>query len=154
MKNILSVLAFLLVVGPQLGAQSVAPSLGERVRVTTNTSPSRRVVGTLVQLSRDSLTILARPPHNLEPTREAFHIGTVRSIDVKRPSTTRAIWAGAFIGSLAGAGTAAVGLSASADSGEHMFGGIIVAVAGAAGAMLGGVIGYVVDREGWTEVFP
>jgi hypothetical protein len=153
MARILVLLAVLFL-GPRLGAQSTPIAGGERVRVTTNTSPPRRVVGTMVQLTRDSLIILARPPWNLEPTREAFFIRSVRSVEVKRPTSTRGIVAGAFLGSVAGAVAAAVGLSASADSGEIMFGGAIVAVAGAVGAAVGGTIGYVVDRAGWTEVVP
>ena len=105
---------------------------GDRVRVHAERPVDRWVWGRLVQLTTDSVIVLADPPARLLPTREAFAVTQLRSLHVSR-RTMR----GAVIGALLFGGLA--GFLASFDETDRSHTGFIVG-AGFAGLLIGNAL--------------
>ena len=132
-------MALIALLALSLPAQAtVAP--GARVRVHAERPVDRWVWGRLVQLTTDSVIVLADPPARLLPTREAFAVAQVRSLHVRR-RTMR----GAVAGALLFGGLAAFLASLDETNASHTDW-----IVGAGFA--GGLIGNVLHSHRWVRV--
>lgn len=150
----------LLAAHPAAAQTAATPVEGARVRVAApDAAPSRWVVGTVVAGAPDSLTLLRAD------TRERFsvHRSDVDAVQVSRGHrpTGRTVARYAGIGALVGVTTGALlgVVSYEADRGEGLdvvsqgeMAAIGAWVIGAAGTVVGGVVGWRRSGEQWAEV--
>lgn len=146
-------LGALLVLTTWLQGQDVPPvSLGARVRVTTipGTSYPHRVVGTLLELSPEHLTLRASRARgrDIQLPRTA-----VSRLEVSRGRHSK-VGAGLALGFLGGAAVGAL-VGANSDCGEYSGGvcaGATALVLALPGLLVGGVIGATTHVDRWEEI--
>ena len=87
---------------PAAGQDSLPAPIGSRVRLTLRADPEKRRVGDLMQVERDSLTLLVRSGKHLEQFRRA-DLERIE-VAVRKPE----IWRGFALGAVAGGALAGV----------------------------------------------
>jgi hypothetical protein len=140
-----ALLAAMLSIPATAGAQSPIPVPGLRVRVDASPVMKRRVIGTIMSRTNDTLAIAS--------SATVWHriaVADVRHIDV---SGGNSHFAGTMLG-IIGGGLAIGGLTAVLTVSSAKDPGWLITAFGGGGAALGAVIGATIGIERWTRVAP